>query len=509
MEQQFQELKGRLAEISDVFGAMRLLAWDQQTMMPPRGAQARAEQLSTLNRIAHEKFVSPEIGRLLDELRPYEESLPYESDEASLIRIARRDFEKISRVPAELEAEMTRTASLALPVWAEARERSDFQLFLPWLKKNVDLRHQYVELFPEFDHPYDALLENFDYGTKSADAKRVLDRVKEGIVPLVTEVAGYSEPSQDGALSGPFPIDKQQAFGRSIIERWGFNAESWRLDPTVHPFASSTSTGDVRLTTRYREDDLESLFAIMHECGHGLYEHGIDPALERTPVGEISLMALHESQSRTWENLVGRSRPFWRHFYPQLQETFKEPLGSVDFETFYRSVNRVQPSLIRIEADEVTYNLHVIMRFELELDLIAGKLEPADVPDVWNARMLEYLGVEVPDDAHGVLQDMHWSGGAIGYFPTYSLGNVVSVQLWEKVREAIPDLDEQIERGEFQALHDWYAEKLYRHGRKFTTEETLRRLTGGPMDPEPYLRYLRRKVADVYGLAAEGEPVAH
>jgi carboxypeptidase Taq len=284
-----------------------------------------------------------------------------------------------------------------------------------------------------------------------------------------------------------------------LLDRFGFRPDSWRLDPTVHPFASGTCPTDIRITTRYFPDRLDSLFSTMHEFGHGLYEHQVDPALDRTPLCRGASMALHESQSRMWENLVGRSLPFWRFFYPQLRDRFPQ-LERVGLETFYGAVNKVQPSLIRVEADEVTYNLHIILRFELEQELMGGEIELRDLPEAWNARMKEYLGIDVPNDAVGVLQDVHWSFGGIGYFPTYSLGNVVSAQIWEKVRDAIPDLDEQFERGEFGALREWLRENLHRHGRKFTPQDTLQRVVGGPIEAGPYVRYLKDKLGQIYGL---------
>jgi carboxypeptidase Taq len=319
-------------------------------------------------------------------------------------------------------------------------------------------------------------------------------------VPLIAAVAEGGRPVDTSVLNGFFPVDRQLAFERSVIEGFGFNDESWRMDPSAHPFATNLSSRDIRITTRHFDDNLSGLFASMHESGHGLYEYGSDPELDRTPLAGGVSLGLHESQSRLWENLVGRSRPFWRRFYPDLQATFSEALGEVDEEAFYRAVNCVQPSLIRVEADEVTYGLHVILRFELEQELIEGRLELDDLPATWNQRMFEYLGVEVPNDADGVLQDIHWAGGILGYFPTYLLGSVMSVQIWEAAERAIPDLGEQIEAGDFEALREWLRETLHRHGRKFTPKETFFRVVGGPIDPEPYLAYLERKVEDVYGI---------
>ena len=485
-----ETLRERIGEIHDLDRASALLGWDQQTKMPPGGAGVRAEQLATLGRLAHEALTSDEMGQLLDELKSSEESLDYDSDEASLIRLVRRDWEKARRVPAELEAEISRAASLAMPVWVKAREEADFSQFLPALQKNVELRRRYVGCFDEYDEPYDVLLDDFEPGMKTAEVRAVFDRLKQEQIPLVAEIRQGSERPVRG---GPFPIERQQEFELKVIERFGYDPSEWRLDTAVHPFASSIATTDIRLTTRYFEENLDGLFGTMHETGHGLYEHGVARELERTPLAHGASLGFHESQSRMWENMVGRSLPFWRHFFPHLQAAFPEATGGATLEDWYRSVNWIEPSLIRVEADEATYNLHIILRFELEQELLAGSIDLAELPQIWKERMQEYLGVEPPNDALGVLQDMHWAVGLIGYFSTYALGNVISAQLWEKVTVEIPDLHEQFERGEFGALAEWLRENLWRHGRKYMPRELIERITGGGLDPEPYLRYLRGK----------------
>jgi carboxypeptidase Taq len=499
MRQTYDDLKTQLGEIVDLRRVAALASWDQHTKMPPGGQRARAEQLATLGRIAHERFVSDEIGRLLEELRPYEEQQPYDSDEASLIRVTRRDWEKARQVPPELSAEITRAGAIAYAAWVEARKNSDFSAFLPYLKTNVELKHRYVDCFEPTDELYDVLLDDFEPGMKAAEARAVLEHVRSELVPLIRELAERGDDVDDSSLYGDFPLATQKEFEQVVLDRFGFETSSWRLDPTVHPFASGTARTDIRLTSRYFADRYESLFSTMHEFGHGLYERQVSESLDRTPLQRGASMSLHESQSRMWENLVGRSHPFWRHFYPLLQPRFAR-LGDVDLETFYRAVNKVQPSLIRVEADEVTYNLHIILRFELEQEIMSGAIPLTDLPEAWNARMKEYLGIDVPNDAQGVLQDVHWSFGGFGYFPTYSLGNVVSVQIWERIREALPDLDEQIENGEFGALRAWLGEHLHQYGRKFMPQEMLERLVGGPMDAGPYIRYLKDKMGGIYGL---------
>jgi carboxypeptidase Taq len=490
MQTALASLKERVAEIEDLDRASSLLGWDQQVKMPPGGSSVRAEQLATIERIGHEALTSDEMGRLLDELAPFEETLEYDSDEASLIRVVRRNWEKARRVPAELRAEMRRAASLAMPVWVKARQESDFSQFLPALRHNFDLRRRYVECFDDFDEPYDVLLDDFEPGMKTAEVREVFDKLKQEQVPFVATARSEGERPLRGVS---FPLEGQQRFELEVIRRFGFDPAEWRLDTAVHPFAASIATTDIRLTTRYFDDNLDGLFGTMHECGHGLYEHGVARELERTPLASGASLGLHESQSRMWENMVGRSLPFWRYFYPALQRTFPDALGSTPLEDWYRSVNWVAPSLIRVEADEATYNLHIILRFELEQELLADTIDLEDLPEIWNQRMLDYLGVEPPDHALGVLQDMHWAVGAIGYFSTYALGNVVSGQLWEKVNSEIPDLHDQFEVGEFGALAGWLGENLWRHGSKFTPRELVERITGGPLDSGPYLRYLRGK----------------
>jgi carboxypeptidase Taq len=485
----FDELRSRMAELNDLQHIGGLLFWDQRTKMPQAGSEVRAEQIATLGRLAHERFVDPAVGRLLEELRGYEDGLARESFEASLIRVTRRDWEKATCVPPSLTAELRRAGALGFGAWSEARAASEFSVLAPHLEANLELKRRYVACFPPAAELYDTLLDDYEPEMKTAEVRAVFDELKRELIPLVRE-AGTPEPAPPLEL----PRNGQERFARRVLDRLGFDEQSWRLDETAHPFMSSPGFGDVRLTTRW-ESGLNWLFGAIHEFGHGVYERDIPAALARTPLGGGVSLGLHESQSRTWENLVGRSRPFWQFFYPQLQEAFPEHFGTLSMDAFYRVTNRVEPSLIRVDADEVTYNLHIILRFELEQELIEGRLAVADLPEAWNARFEEYLGIPVPSDREGVLQDMHWGGGALGYFPTYALGNVMSVQIWERVRADLPDLDEQFARGEFAPLRAWYGEHLYRYGRTFTPQETLELASGSRLDAGPYLRYLRAKYA--------------
>jgi carboxypeptidase Taq len=490
----FERLQERLAEVSDLTKAATLLLWDQRVMMPPGGAEARAEALATVSRLAQERFIDDEVGQLLEQLRGLEESADYDSFEASLIRTTRREYEKAVRVPPELVGDMRRASALGLSAWGPAKEHSDFEQLRPHLEAQLELRHRYVACFPPAENTYDVLLDDYEPLMKTAEVREVFDQLKQELVPLIEEIGDAGE-IDDSFLQGDFDAATQRELGIEIVRAFGYTDDEWRLDETAHPFMTTPGAGDIRLTSNFRPGDLSSLFATMHEFGHGVYEWGVDRELARTPLGSGVSLAVHESQSRTWENLVGRSRAFWLWFYPRLQQAFSAQLGTVDEEAFYRAVNKVQPSLIRIDADEVTYNMHIILRFELEQDLIGERLEVAALPDAWNARMSEYLGVDVPDAAHGVLQDMHWAGGALGYFPTYALGNVISVQIWERVVEDLGDLDERFGRGEFGDLREWLREHLYSLGAKFTPQETIERVTGSRIDAKPYVRYLREKLA--------------
>ena len=490
MADALEQLKERLIRVTDLQRIARLLSWDQQTMMPAAGSEARADHLATLSRLAHELFVDEETGRLLDELRPLADSEP-DSDDGALVRVAKREYDKSVRVPAELRAEMARASASARPVWVRAKAASSFQEFLPALEENVQLRLRYIECFGDVEEPYDILLDDFEPETTTAEVREIFEPLKAELVPLIAELR--ENDVDDSFLRGDFPVDRQESLAKSVVSLFGMRPDSWRLDPTVHPFASGAGIDDVRITTNYDPQTMKSLFSTMHEYGHGLYTHQLPRNITRLPTGGPCSLGIHESQSRLWENLVGRSLPFWRFFYPRVQESFPGQLGGVELERFFAAINRVQPSLIRIKADEVTYGMHVILRFELEQDIVNGRVDLRELPEIWNERMHEYLGVDVPDDAHGVLQDTHWASGLIGYFPTYLLGTVMSVQIWERLTADVPDVEDQIERGEFAGLREWLGEHVHSLGRRFSPQETLRRATGSTIDSKPYLGYLREK----------------
>ena len=487
------ELRARLAEIADLERVAVLLAWDQEVVMPPAGSERRAEQRASISRLAHERFVDDRVGELLEQAEP-------ETDvDADTIRVARRDFDKARRVPADLVSELVHAGSTGHDVWLRAREASDFSLFLPHLRRNIELRKRYIACFPEVERPYDALLDDFEPGLSTSQAQDVLARLRDGLIPLL-ESAG---PGDDSVLRGdPYPVAGQRRLVEQVLRQVGVDDERWRLDVAVHPFQATIGPGDVRLTTRYAEADLDSLFGSLHEFGHGLYEANVDPALARTPLSGGVSAAVHESQSRLWENMVGRSPGFWRWCFPKLREVFPGRFDGRRWEDVQRAVNVVRPSLIRVMADEVTYALHIVLRFELELELFEGDLDAGDLPEAWNERSRAYLGLEVPDLVHGVLQDIHWAEGLFGYFPTYALGNVIAGQLWERVNADIPDLDERFAAGDFAPLREWLAEHVHRHGRRLLPAELVERAAGAPMDPAAYLAYLRVKLGASAGLIA-------
>jgi len=501
MQDQLQELKTRLLEVDDLNSAGALLTWDQTTYMPPGGAEARARQLSTLARLAHEKFTDDVIGKLLDDLRPYGDSLPYESDDASLIRVARRQYERLVKVPSDFVAEFNSHAAVSYQTWTEARPANAFHRVRPMLEKTLDLSRRMAEFFAPYDDLADPLIDMSDYGMKAESVRAVFSDLRDQLVPIVQAISSQP-PADDSCLHQFFPEDKQLAFGLGVIQKYGYDFNRGRQDKTHHPFMTKFSLGDVRITTRVQEHDLgDALFSTLHEAGHAMYEQGIDMAYEGTPLAGGTSAGVHESQSRLWENIVGRSRGFWEHFYPQLQATFPDQLKSVPLDTFYRAINTVKRSLIRVDADEVTYNLHVMIRFDFELDLLHGKLDIRDLPEAWHERYETDLGVTAPDDRDGVLQDVHWYAGGIGgVFQGYTLGNILSAQFYEKALAAHPTIPGEIGQGKFDTLHGWLREHIYRSGSTFTAPELIERVTGGPLRIEPYIHYLRMKYGELYSL---------
>ena len=502
MADEIARLQARLAELDDLSNVTHLAEWDQQTMMPARGAPGRAEVLGTLRRVSHEKFISEETGALLDEAQSALNGTPFESDAASLLRVTRRRWEKARRVPVELAAEQARAASRGQKAWAEARANSDFSAFVPYLEHNLDLERRYIDCFDNYDCAYDVLLDDFEPGMQTATVNRLFDELKSELVPLIATLTDHADRIDASCVRGDFAPATQRELASRVVALMGFDPSAWRMDTAVHPFAMSIGAEDVRITTRWDPTYLPAgLYGAMHECGHGLYEAGIAASLHRTPLGHPDSLGLHESQSRLWENMVGRGRAFSTVLAPIIAELFGGRLAGLDAETLYKAVNRVQPSFIRVEADEATYGLHIVLRFELEQELIEGRLAVRDLPDAWNERFKAYLGLDVPDDAHGVLQDIHWSIGAFGYFPTYALGNLIAGQLWQRAHTDMPDLEVRLERGELLPLREWLREHVHRHGAKFSMPELLERVVGGPIAVGPFVSYLKTKLSDVYGVA--------
>jgi carboxypeptidase Taq len=497
----YERLKERLATISDLRSTKSLLFWDQQTYMPGGGVAGRAEQMATMSRLSHEMLTDSEMARLLEAAGEPDPS----SEEGALLRRAWRDYDRATRLPTELVAEISRATSMAEPAWVQAREKSDWSLFAPHLEKVLSLERESAEHLGYEDHPYDVLLDAYEPGAKTTRLSSMFEELKKGIVPLISAVV---QRSRDGAkdraalLYGDFDEAHQETFGRAVISAFGYDWKRGRQDRSVHPFCVSPGPGDVRITTRFDRGWLApALFGTMHEAGHALYTQGVNPNYARTPLGGGTSMGIHESQSRLWENLVGRSRPFWSHHLPKLQEFFPEALGGVDTETFYRAINVLEPSEIRVEADEVTYNLHILLRFELEVALIEGTLSVADLPAAWNEKMEEYLGITPKNDSVGVLQDIHWADGLFGYFPTYAIGNVLSVQLFDEATRAHPEVPEQIREGQFSTLLGWLRENVHLHGARYYPDELVERVTGCPLDTAPYLSYLNEKFGELYALA--------
>ncbi len=503
MQDKLNQLKAHLLEASDLEGAQALLSWDQSTYMPPGGGAARARQGALLARLALEKATDPEIGRLLDALRPYAESLPYDSDDASLIRVARRNYEQQVKVPPALWEQVFQNSAEAFNTWAKARPANDFKAVQPYLEKGLELSRRLADCFPGYEHIADPLINFSDYGMKATSVRAVFAELRRELLPIVQAVT-EQPPADDACLHQHYPEAQQKAFGEGIIRRLGYDFNRGRQDKTHHPFMTKFSLGDVRITTRFNESDLsDALFSTIHESGHAMYEQGIDLAYDGSPLAVGTSSGVHESQSRLWENLVGRSRGFWKFFYPQLQAAFPEQLGKTSLDTFYRAINKVKRSLIRVDADELTYNLHVMIRFELELLLLEGSLAVKDLPEAWHTHYQANLGVRAPDDRDGVMQDVHWYSGLIGgVFQGYTLGNVMGAQFFAAAIQAQPEIPAQIEQGQFDTLRGWLTENVYRHGSKFTAPELVQRATGQALNIKPYIAYLKGKYGDLYTFAA-------
>jgi carboxypeptidase Taq len=500
-EEAYADLIRRTKEASLLGSCASLLDWDEQTYMPRQGATHRAEQLALLARLRHEMATAPEVGQLLAEVEGSEVVRDADSVPAANVREIRRAYDRAVKLPKELVEELARVTSLAKQVWQEARKRKEFARFEPWLEKVVRLKRQEAEAVGYQGAPYDALLDEYEPGATTAQISRTFAALREELVPLVGAILGSGRQPDRGILEREYPVDRQEVFGQAAAAAIGFDFAAGRLDRTVHPFCSTMGPGDCRLTTRYNPHFFnEAFFGVLHEAGHGMYEQGLDPHHAGTPAGSPASLGIHESQSRLWENQVGRGRPFWEHFFPRARQVFFDALADVRLDDFLFAVNDVRPSFIRVEADEATYNMHIILRFELEQALVRGDLKPADVPGVWNERFQKSFQLTPPDDAQGCLQDIHWSMGGIGYFPTYTLGNLYAAQFMEHARKDLDGLDEDFRRGEFGQLKGWLNEKVHRHGLRYRAGELCRRVTGKPLSHKPLIAYLRDKFGPLYAI---------
>ncbi len=500
MEEKLNRLKEILGEVADLGQAAALLSWDQQAYMPPGAVETRGQQLGTLEKLSHQMFTSDEVGKLLEELKPWAEQQDHDGEVYRLIKVTAHDYEKATRVPAAYIVKQAQITAVSNQAWVDARTKSDFSIFLPHLENVVALAREYVSFFPPVEHPYDTLLDGYEPGMRTADVKTIFDTLRLQQVELIHAIA--QRPQVDNSfLHLEYPEADQLAFGMRVAKDFGFDLRRGRQDKSPHPFCTSFGMDDVRITTRVTPNFLNTaLFGTLHETGHALYEQGIGHTWARTPLAGGASLAIHESQSRLWENIVGRSRAFWEHYYPELQTIFSSQLGNVSLDQFYKGINRVQPSLIRVEADEATYNLHIMLRLELEIAMLEGSISFKDLPEIWNTKMQEYLGVRPDNDAMGVLQDIHWSWGLFGYFSTYALGNLVAAQLMERFRVLTPEIDDMIRSGDFSALLSWLRVKIHQYGRKYEPQELVERVTKSRIDPAPYVRYLRAKYSEIYGL---------
>ena len=503
-----EPLHAQLHTIQQINSAASLLSWDMETYMPAGGGAARADQIATLQGLAHDRLVSPDIERLLGQwldlqtgdLQPRAAD-PWDESALALLREVWRDFSRAKKLPSNFVVKLGRECSLAQQIWVEARAKNDFKQFLPNLKTIVTLKKEEAQYLGYSHSPYDALLDHYEPGSTVGQLTPLFGALKARLVPLLKAALASSVSIDDGFLHEAYDTARQVEFGRLVLTAMGYDFECGRLDLSAHPFTTSFHPTDVRVTTRVFERDLAScLFSCIHEGGHGLYDQGLDPRHYGTPLGDTISLGIHESQSRLWENCVGRSQPFWRGFYPLLQQIFPEQLSKVPLDRFYAAINKVQPSLIRVEADELTYNLHIMLRFEIEQDLIEERVRVEELPEIWREKMRTYLNVVPKTDAEGVMQDIHWSMGAFGYFPTYTLGTLYSVQFFNQAKQELTALEGDIEAGRLKVLRQWLGQKIHHWGRMFTSDHLVRRVTGHSLTPDPWLAYVEQKYGELYQL---------
>lgn len=497
----YADLIRRVKEAAVLGSCGAILGWDERVNLPRNGAAFRGEQMALLARLAHEMSIAPEIGEALMDIENSELVGDPESDEAVNVREIRRGYDRSVKLPKELVEELARVTIQAQQAWQQARQANDFPAFRPWLERVVKLKREEAQAVGYKEHPYDALLDEYEPGATAKEIEQVFAGLRAELVPLIAVIAESKRRPNADILRRDFPVELQKVFGTAAAAAIGFDFASGRLDTTTHPFCSGIGPGDCRITTRWNPRFFnESFFGILHEAGHGLYEQGLDPEHFGTPRGSFCSLGIHESQSRLWENQVGRGRPFWEHFFPRAKQVFIESLRDVTLDNFCFAINDVKPSFIRVEADEATYNLHIILRFELELGLLSGDLKPADVPGAWNDKFKKMFDLIPPDDRQGCLQDIHWSMGGLGYFPTYTLGNLYAAQFMVQARNDLPGLEDDFRHGQFVRLKTWLNEKIHRPGRKWRANDLCRRVTGAPLSHAALIRYLREKYSPLYGL---------
>lgn len=497
-ERVWSELESRMAELRDLGSIAGLLSWDQETCMPSGGAAGRARQLAAIHSLIHERIIDPALGDFL-----MEAAADPDLDERrrAMVRNLGRERSRAVRIPARLVRAIAEEQSAGVEAWRAARGERKFSIFAPRLARLVELRREQADAIGHEGERYDALLDGYEPGMRIARLEPIFDRLRGELIPILERLTEARAPKRWEHERHRFPSDRQWEFTLHLLEQMGFDFERGRQDRSTHPFTSASGRGDVRLTTRIAEDNVFSaIFGTIHEGGHGLYEQHLPAEHMLDAIGEAASMGLHESQSRLWENLIGRSLPFWQLQFPHLRDAFPEALAGVGAEEVYAAVNQVSRSRIRVEADEVTYNLHIILRFQLELAMLRGELSVGDVPAAWNELTEELIGVRPEDDREGVLQDIHWAWAEFGYFPTYALGNLYSAILHERIGQDLGSLDEVIRAGELVRIRDWLAEKIHRVGHLWDAEEIVERATGSNLTTEPFLRYLKTKYQALYGV---------
>jgi len=500
-QQAYDDLIVRFKEYSLLGSINGMLGWDERTYLPTKGSAHRAEQMALIARLAHERLSSPVLGERLGDIEGTDIVREADSVPAVNVREIRRMYDRAVKVPVSLVEEMTRTFTRAQNIWQEARSKNDFPSFAPWLEKIVKLKRQEADAVGFRDSPYDALLDEYEPGATAREITAIFAELRKELVPLVAQITSAKKKPAGDILKREYAVDRQHHFGQGAAAAIGFDFQAGRLDTTVHPFCSGMGPGDCRLTTRYHPREFnQGFFGILHEAGHGIYEQGLDPEHFGTPMGSAVSLGIHESQSRLWENQVGRGRPFWEHFYPRLKQMFPGTVDDVSLDDFLFAANDVRRSFIRVEADETTYNMHIILRFELEQDLIRGDLPPKDVAGAWNEKFKASFDQAPPDDAHGCLQDIHWSMGGLGYFPTYTLGNLYAAQFMDQARKDLSGLEDDFRRGEFSRLKGWLNEKIHRPGQRHRPRDLAQKITGQPLDSKALMTYLRSKFGELYGL---------